>query len=93
MHLSCDIGSAGWESCPGVPVRQGRSPRAGLRAGGTGPSSEHPREAAAGERPSEHVCSPVKAAGSRWGGQSGPGAYHLGTYSRGSPAQLWSRRA
>lgn len=93
MHLSCDIGSADRESGPGVPMWQGHSPRAGLCAGGTGPSPEHPREAAAGERPSKHVLSPVEAAGSRWGGQSRPGVYHLGTYSRGNPAQLWSRRA
>lgn len=57
------------------------------------PPPEHPREAAAGERPSKHVLSPVEAAGSPWGRQSRPGVYHLGTYSRGNPAQLWSRRA
>ena len=71
MHLSCDIGSAGGESGPGVPVRQGRSPRAGLRTDGTGPSPEHPREAVAGERPSYHVRSPVEAAGSRFGSNAG----------------------
>ena len=78
---------------PSVPVPQGLGRTAGLRADSTAPSPEHPAEAAAGKRPREHVRGPVEAAGSRWGGQSGPGAYHLGTYSRGSPAQLWSRRA
>lgn len=35
---------------------------------------------------------PQGVAGSRRGRQNGR-AYHLGTYSLGSPAQLWSRRA
>lgn len=41
---------------------------------------------------SQQVLPRGSGAGSRWGRQSSR-AYHLGTYSLGSPAQLWSRRA
>ena len=70
LHLSCDIGSTG-RSQALCPCAAGTRPHGGPPCGWHSPSPEHPAEAAAGERPSEHVRGPVEAAGSGGAGRAG----------------------